>query len=235
MHTGGKDKTGKTRLRCSAHVNSGSCPDPQTYYLDRVENLIIDSLCHHLDEPSLIEEYFQTYEAERRQLNKGKVEKRGKLQKQIAAIDEETNRLIDFVAKGIGNAAVWGAKVDDLCRQKAELVDELNSCGDVDDKVALHPTKIKQMAKSLGTVRKLVDTTNIEATDPAAQIIRDVIGKVKISRAPGTSDGIQIEVLGKLAAFSSVAALVAEVRYKRNHRQVEPVFSYTYRGAKPKA
>ncbi|WP_374708695.1 recombinase family protein [Shinella sp. CPCC 101442] len=36
MAVSGLDKTGRTRLRCSAHVNSGACTAPKTFYLDDV-------------------------------------------------------------------------------------------------------------------------------------------------------------------------------------------------------
>lgn len=44
MCTGGKDKSGCVRIRCSAHFESGTCPNPKTFYLDRVEELVLSSL-----------------------------------------------------------------------------------------------------------------------------------------------------------------------------------------------
>lgn len=47
----GNDKSGRTRLRCSAHTNSGACPDPKTFYVDEVEHLVFDSLTRELASP----------------------------------------------------------------------------------------------------------------------------------------------------------------------------------------
>ena len=33
MSTNGKDRSGRIRVRCSAHSESGSCPNPGTFYL----------------------------------------------------------------------------------------------------------------------------------------------------------------------------------------------------------
>jgi site-specific DNA recombinase len=40
MSTNGKDKPGRIRIRCSAATESGTCPDPKTFYLASVENAV---------------------------------------------------------------------------------------------------------------------------------------------------------------------------------------------------
>jgi len=42
MAVSGLDRSGRKRIRCSAHTNSGACPDPKTFYLDDVEALVMD-------------------------------------------------------------------------------------------------------------------------------------------------------------------------------------------------
>lgn len=61
MAVAGKDKSGRTRLRCSAHTNSGACPDPKTFYLDDVEDLVVNSLAHELATPERIQSYAKRY------------------------------------------------------------------------------------------------------------------------------------------------------------------------------
>ena len=39
MAVAGNDKSGRRRIRCSAHTNSGACPNPQNFYLADVETL----------------------------------------------------------------------------------------------------------------------------------------------------------------------------------------------------
>src|SRR5262249_45673102 len=38
MSTKGSDKTGRVRIRCSTATESGTCPDPQTFYIDDIES-----------------------------------------------------------------------------------------------------------------------------------------------------------------------------------------------------
>ena len=201
MSTAGKDKSGRVRLRCSAHSNSGSCPAPRTYYLERVEALVLDSLAYHLDEPDLIVEYFKAYEDERRRLNANHARQRSSIEERIDAIDTEVGRLVEFVAKGVGSASIWGNKVDELIAQKAELEIELSRCEPDDGNVALHPTAIKAMASAIVNVRELLDASQLSGSEPAAEMIRQALERVTIVYAPDAPDGFTLKVNGKLDAF----------------------------------
>lgn len=54
MSVQGPDKTGKARIRCSKHTNSRTCPNPKTFYLQEVEDLVINSLARELATPDQI-------------------------------------------------------------------------------------------------------------------------------------------------------------------------------------
>ena len=55
----GRDKSGRIRIRCSAATESGTCPDPKTFYLDTVEKAVLDGLTAELRRPEVIAEYVQ--------------------------------------------------------------------------------------------------------------------------------------------------------------------------------
>ena len=202
MSTAGKDKSGRVRLRCSAHSNSGSCPAPRTYYLEKVEALVLDSLAYHLDEPDLIIEYFKSYEDERRRLNADRWRQRSSIEERISTIDTEVGRLVEFVAKGVGSASIWGNKVDELIAQKAELETELSRSEPDDGNVALHPTAIQAMANAIVDVRELLDASQLNGSEPAAEMIREALERVTIVYAPEAPEGFYLKVDGKLDAFT---------------------------------
>src|SRR5690606_7208080 len=68
MSTSGKDKSGRVRIRCSAAKESGTCPDPKTFYLDTIEKAVLDGLGSELRHLQVIAEYVRTYQAERKRL-----------------------------------------------------------------------------------------------------------------------------------------------------------------------
>ena len=69
MSTNGKDKSGRIRIRCSAATESGTCPDPKTFYLDTVEKAVLSGLTAEMRHPDVIAEYVRTYHEERKRLS----------------------------------------------------------------------------------------------------------------------------------------------------------------------
>ncbi|WP_244395892.1 zinc ribbon domain-containing protein [Beijerinckia indica] len=68
MSTNGKDKSGRIRIRCSAATESGTCPDPKTFYLETVETAVLNGLKAEMRHPDVIAEYVRTYHEERKRL-----------------------------------------------------------------------------------------------------------------------------------------------------------------------
>lgn len=80
MSIGGKDKSGRYRVRCSGHAERGTCPDPKTFYLDTVEDLVLSGLLKQLREPDHLKLYIETYHAEMRKLIQERTADKAKLE-----------------------------------------------------------------------------------------------------------------------------------------------------------
>ncbi len=63
-----RDKTGKTRIRCSAVRESGSCSNRRIVYLRDVEKAALNGMSEELKDPRVIEAYARKYNDERRRL-----------------------------------------------------------------------------------------------------------------------------------------------------------------------
>jgi len=63
-----RDKTGKTRVRCSAVRESGTCSNRRVIYLPEIETAVLDGMREQLKVPELIEAYIRKYNEERRNL-----------------------------------------------------------------------------------------------------------------------------------------------------------------------
>jgi site-specific DNA recombinase len=100
MSTSGKDKSGQIRIRCSAAKESGTCPDPKTFYLATVENAVLSGLKSELRHPAVIAEYVREYQEERKRLAAKAKGKRSHLERRLGEIDREIDRLVDAIAKG---------------------------------------------------------------------------------------------------------------------------------------
>jgi hypothetical protein len=63
-----RDKTGKTRIRCSAVRETGSCSNRRIIYLRDVERLVLSGMAEELKDPRLIETYVRNYNSKRKRL-----------------------------------------------------------------------------------------------------------------------------------------------------------------------
>jgi site-specific DNA recombinase len=63
-----RDKTGKSRIRCSAVRESGSCSNRRIIYLRDIERLVLSRMAEELKDPRLIETYVLSYNSERERL-----------------------------------------------------------------------------------------------------------------------------------------------------------------------
>lgn len=199
MSAAGKDKSGRTRLRCSAHVNSHSCPDPATFYLDVVEKLVIDSLCSHLTDPRLLYEYAKEYQAERRRLNGSKLRRIAEIKNRIEWLDKDSDRLLDWAQRDLGDPEKLLAKMKEHSQEQARLKEELASMDQPEIAVDLHPAAIEHYAKALTSARELFDKHELGGDSETARALREVIDRVTVYRRHDTEKGIEIELTGRFA------------------------------------
>ena len=96
-----RDKTGKTRIRCSAVRESGSCSSGRIVYLRYVERAVLDGMREELKDPRLIEAYARSYNEERQRLAANATSTRAKLEAKRSRIESKRQRNIDLVIKRI--------------------------------------------------------------------------------------------------------------------------------------
>jgi site-specific DNA recombinase len=95
-----RDKTGKTRIRCSAVRESGNCANRRIVYLRRdVEKAVLDGMREELKDPRLIETYARKYNEETQRLATSATATRARLEAKWVHIEGERQRNIDLVVK----------------------------------------------------------------------------------------------------------------------------------------
>lgn len=204
----GPDRSGRVRLRCSGHTNSGACPNPQTFYVDEVEELVIDSLAKELATPEAIHAYAERYIKARIEQDAQENHRRVEIKGRIAAIAKDNDRLLDLLVRGIGEQDAIDQRMKAQARERDQLKEELASLP-VGNNVVLHPTAIKHLAETLMTRSKdrlRTRRAKLEATiamlddmGELAPIVRELIRTITLYR---DEDGrLVIEVEASLAPF----------------------------------
>jgi site-specific DNA recombinase len=90
---GNEKKTGKIRVGCSTHKESRSCPDPRTFYLEWIEETVVETLKKGLAEPAVVERAVKAYEDERRRFAAKAIDEKASVEKRIADLTRKITRL----------------------------------------------------------------------------------------------------------------------------------------------
>lgn len=201
MSTNGKDRSGRVRIRCSAAAESGTCPDPKTFYLESVEQAVLGGLATELRHPQVLAEYVQAYHLERKRLATESDATRTRLEKRVTDLTRDIDRLVDAIADGSGDPKTLGPKSTQLYQERERLMQELNTAPPHADVISLHPAVLARYEEQLGNLQSAL-SAGIESGDSeAAGTLRELIETVTVFRDPARVGGVQIEIVGRLNAL----------------------------------
>ncbi len=120
-----RDKTGKTRIRCSAVRESGSCSNRRIIYLRDVERLVLSGMAEELKDPRLIETYVRNYNSERKRLARNAAAERTRLEVKRDRIEGERQRNIDLVIKYVISEEDAKQRITELKEERLRVEAEL--------------------------------------------------------------------------------------------------------------
>lgn len=155
MSSMGKDRSGRVRIRCSGHAERGDCPDPATFYLDTVERTVLGGLRREMRHPKAMAAWAAEYHEERRRLARGAVEARGEIERRLAAIGREADRITDWLVKGIGDVGRLDRRAKELMAEEKTLQERLAEADGPRNVVALHPAALEQYERQLEALEVL--------------------------------------------------------------------------------
>jgi site-specific DNA recombinase len=206
MSTNGRDKSGRIRIRCSAATESGTCPDPKTFYLETVEKAVLSGLSAELRHPEVIAEYVKTYHEERKRLAAESDAKRIRLQRRLDEIRREIDRLVDGIAKGVGDPNDLGARMNVLSTERKTLSAEFEAEPPPVNVLALHPAVLGRYAEQVGNLQDAL-AKGINAGDSdGAEAMRDLVETVTVFRDTSRPGGVEVEIAGRLTALLGAPA-----------------------------
>ncbi len=198
MLTNRKDRSGRVRVRCSAHAESGSCPKPQTFYLDRIEEAVVTGLRAELRHPEVIAEYVRTYHEERKRLAAEAVKGRTRTERRLAAIERELARLVDAICDGSAVIQQLEPKMLALQEEQTGLREELAGAPELPEVISLHPATLKQYEEQLADLQTTLAKGIRSGDTEAAQAMRELVDTVTVSQDLNRKGGVEVEIAGRL-------------------------------------
>ncbi|MGX5850064.1 recombinase family protein [Mesorhizobium sp. PL10] len=202
-----RDKTGKTRIRCSAVRESGSCSNRRLLYLPDIEKAVLDGMGEQLKAPELIEAYIRKYNDERRGLAAQANVMRTGLEIKRDRVEGERQRTIDLVIRSVIAEEDAKERIAELKTQLLQIEAQLDSLDEPPSTVALHPATLQHYTETVDTLSKVLADHATAADDrgPLTQNFRGLVHSVTVHPKPAR-EGFEIEVKGKLAALIGGAA-----------------------------
>ncbi|WP_350339894.1 recombinase family protein [Gemmobacter denitrificans] len=210
MSAKGKDKSGRVRIECTCHSTSRSCPDPHTFYLDRIEAMVLHLLEQELAQPRALEIYVNAYNEARREYYAGEAKRRADLERKVARLDAEVGRLLSFIARGMGDVDRIAAEYDQRCRDLAEARAALALAPPPLDLVALHPQAVAGYRRAIADLAPIMASDESASRLRIADLLRRVINTVTVRRGTGPGQ-ISIEIDGTLAHLIKVPSTSASM------------------------
>ena len=196
MSTKGRDKTGRVRIRCSNASESDTCPDPQTFYVDIIEDRVLSALRAEMKSPQAIPEYVRTYHEERQKLAAKRERGRASTERRLGEVKRETKRVVDMIVKGIGDEIELGARTFELRAERERLEAELTAAPPAP--IALHPGVLADYERKLERLQEAIEQDIRDGDLEHARAIRDLVECITVRHDARRADHIDIEITGRL-------------------------------------
>jgi DNA invertase Pin-like site-specific DNA recombinase len=204
MSAKGTDKSGRVRIRCSAAAESGICPDPASFYLDTIERLVVDTLVAELKTPKRLTLFIETYMAERKRLAQASMGQRASLERKLATVQRNMDRIIDGIQSGHLALEDVGDRMHVLRAEKTQLKEELAGADEVPNVVTLHPAAMHQYEQKLQNLHEALNEGIAEGNTEAASAFRELVHRVTVYRDAESQKGLRVVIDGALNALMSL-------------------------------
>lgn len=193
MSSKGVDKTGRTRVTCSGQQERGDCPDATSFYLDTIEHAVVEGLRAEMRHPALLAAYAREYHEERRRLAADTIAQRADIERRLATIGKEADRITDWLVQGIGDVARLDRRAKELMAEEVQLREQLAAAEEAPNIVALHPQALARYEEQLQNLAAALGRTIEEGDHDAAAAIRELVKTVTIRRQDDGSAAIELE------------------------------------------
>lgn len=226
MSTNGKDRTGRTRVRCSAHSESGTCPDPKTYYLDLIENEVVQLLLKEMQDPKHATLFIETYIAERKKLLKQALSQKTRLERRHAQLGREIERVIDMMLASDRTRPELITRMDKLGEERDEVARQIEESDAEIPSIELHPAALKRYGDVMRDLLTQMDSGAGVHDSGVQDAVRELVSKVTVF--PGATKGtVRVTIEGFLQAIIGApvwGTMVAEDRSGRYPHSVPQAF-----------
>ena len=154
----------------------------------------------------------RTYHEERRHLRAEADFKRARLEQRMGELSREIDRLVDAIAKGLGDPAILGPRSTALNEERKQTASELQADPGPPEAVSLHPAVLARYEQQLGQLQQALARGTRGGDSEAAEAMRELVETVTVFRDPSRVGGVMAEITVRLNALLGEKAYANGVR-----------------------
>ena len=197
------DKTGKSRVRCSAVRESGVCSNRRILYLVNIERAVLAGLSEHLANPWLIDEYVDSYNEERRRLAQTGSHDLARLQAKRETFVAEMERVKRAYLRGLLSEAEADIEIPCVRGELQKIEDRLSLAGSAPEIIALQPATVARYRRSTANLLATLEEhaqAREGSRSSGSQFVADLRRLIEsVTIVPdGPRLGFEVEVRGRL-------------------------------------
>nr|WP_225168414.1 hypothetical protein [Ensifer sp. IC4062] len=201
MATIGSDRSGP-RIMCSTHRESGSCSNNGRYYIEKIEQQVIDTLRAQFADTRIIDIYVKEYEAERRREASEKRRNRATLERQFDETKTAITRIVERLAKGLIEDDDAAAILPGLRADRDRFQRELDAVEPPSNVIEIQPRAVRAFRENIERLAEVISKREETPSVELAQAFREMIAGVIIEpRKAG--EPYRIEIKGYVSGLVS--------------------------------
>ena len=193
-------RKGRQRIQCTQMKEAGTCDHRRVYDLDTIERTVFDGLKANLTTPDLITAYVETYNEERKRLAAGLIANRSRIEKRLARVKREFDRIFQSYVKGFSEEAEVREPLSELRTERKRLEADLASAEKPPETVALHPTALARYRQQVEDLQKALSSETLGEDREPVRALRELVAAIVVLPTPPGAP-IEVEVRGRLAAL----------------------------------
>lgn len=177
MAINGSDRSGP-RVICSTHKESGSCGNGARYYVEKIEQQVIDTLRAQFADTRIIDIYVKEYEAERRREAAEKRRNRATLDRELEEAKTAITRIVERLAKGLIEDDDAAAILPGLRADRDRLQRELETVEPPSNVIELQPRSVRAFRENIERLAEVISKRGETPPVELAQSFREMIAGV---------------------------------------------------------
>ncbi len=117
-------------------------------------------------------------------------------------MQREIDRLVDHLAKGVGDPRVIGPRSTELFNEREQVLTELVEAPPPVRVISLHPGLLKRYEQQLETLQHALAEGVHSGDTECAKALRERVEGVTVYRDPSAQGAVETEVKGRLAMLT---------------------------------